>query len=148
MIVDVIKFTMCLSLLPFRFTQVTWLSGNLPFSTDGVMTEPGTFLPGTLDVLVLRTLAAGPLHGYGVAAFMRRRTAGTFTLQDAALYQSLRRLEQRGLIESTWRITENNRRGRYYELTPRGREELVAGEAAWREYVRAVMTILKPHPEG
>jgi transcriptional regulator len=111
------------------------------------MTDPGTFLPGTLDVLVLRTLAWEPLHGYGIAAFIRRRTKGTLTLQDAALYQSLRRLEQRGSIESSWRVTENNRRARYYELTEQGRGELRSGEAAWREYVRAVLSVLEPQPE-
>lgn len=111
------------------------------------MTDPTAFLPGTLDVLVLRTLAWEPLHGYGIAAFIRRRTAGALTLQDAALYQSLRRLEQRGWIQSEWRMTENNRRARYYELTDRGRAELRAGEQAWREYVRAVLRVMEPEAE-
>ena len=111
------------------------------------MADATTFLPGTLDVLVLRTLAGEPMHGYGIAGFVRRRTGGALMLQDAALYQSLRRLEQRGFIESSWRITENNRRARYYALTPRGEAELRASEAAWREYVRAVCSILEPEEE-
>jgi len=71
-------------------------------------------------------------------AFIRRRTEGTLALQDAALYQSLRRLERRGWIQSEWRITENNRKSRYYEPTERGRGELARGEVAWRQYVTAV----------
>ena len=112
------------------------------------MADPLDFLPGTLDVLVLRTLAGQPMHGYGITALIRRRTRGTLTIQDAALYQSLRRLEQRGWIESDWRITENNRRARYYALTERGTAELVSGEEAWRKYVEAVFAVLEPQVEA
>jgi transcriptional regulator len=109
-----------------------------------MMADPHDFLPGTLDVLVLRTLAAAPMHGYGITAMIRRRTRDALNIQDAALYQSLRRLEQRGWIASDWRITENNRRARYYELTDRGRSELSEGEQAWRSYVAAVFAVLEP----
>lgn len=103
-------------------------------------------IKGTLDVLVLRTLAWGPMHGYGVTEWIRERTMGTLDVQDAALYQALRRLERRGWVEAAWGLSENNRRARYYTLTESGRAQLRKEAAEWRRYVQAVFSVLEPMP--
>jgi PadR family transcriptional regulator, regulatory protein PadR len=107
---------------------------------------PSATLPlmqGTLDLLVLRTLASGPMHGYGIATDVHERTAGALAIEDAALYQALHRLDRQGLVEAEWRASENNRRARYYRLTPAGRKRLRDETAAWRRYTRAVDIILE-----
>jgi transcriptional regulator len=101
-------------------------------------------LRGTLDVLILRTLTLGAAHGYGVSQWIRERTGGTLVVQDAALYQALRRLEERGLVGADWGASENNRRARYYGLTAEGRRALKREEATWREYAAAVFAVLDP----
>jgi PadR family transcriptional regulator PadR len=101
-------------------------------------------LKGTVDVLILRTLLLQPMHGYGVSEWIRERTDGTLDLQDAALYQALHRLEQKGLVEAAWGLSENNRRARYYSLTELGRAQLKTDAAAWRSYVEAVFKVLDP----
>ena len=79
---------------------------------------PLTLVQGTLDLLVLRTLAAGPMHGYGIANQVHERTGGALAIEDAALYQALHRLDRQGLVDAEWRASANNRRARYYALTP------------------------------
>jgi PadR family transcriptional regulator PadR len=103
-------------------------------------------LQGTLDVLILRTLAGEPMHGYGIALWIRNRTDGTLAVQDAALYQALRRLEGKGWISAEWGITENNRRARYYALTADGGAQLRRETADWRRYAEAVFKVLQPLP--
>jgi transcriptional regulator len=103
---------------------------------------PTDLLYGTLDVLVLRTLAWRPMHGYAVATWLRERTGGALDVEDAALYKALHRLEQRGLIESEWGLSENNRRAKYYQLTAGGRRALRAESAVWRAYAAAVALVL------
>jgi PadR family transcriptional regulator PadR len=98
---------------------------------------------GTLDLLVLRTLASGPGHGYGIASAVHDLTAGDLSIEDAALYQALHRLDRQGLVEAEWRPSENNRRARYYTLTPAGRRRLKEETAAWRRYSRAVEAVLE-----
>jgi PadR family transcriptional regulator len=92
---------------------------------------------------VLRTLVPGAMHGYGVAMAIRERTGGELTIEDAALYQALHRLERQGLIEAEWGPSENNRRARYYTLTTAGRKRLQEGAATWRRYSRAVEAVLQ-----
>lgn len=103
---------------------------------------PLTLVQGTLDLLVLGTLAAGPMHGYGIASLVHERTGGTLAVEDAALYQSLHRLDRQGLVDAEWRPSENNRRARYYALTPAGRKRLREETANWRRYARAVDAVL------
>jgi transcriptional regulator len=98
---------------------------------------------GTLDLLVLRVLASGPMHGYGVAALIHERTDGDLAIEDAALYQALHRLDRQGLVEAEWRPSDNNRRARYYKLAPSGRKKLRADADNWRRYVRAVEAVLQ-----
>jgi transcriptional regulator len=101
-------------------------------------------LQGTVDVLVLRTLAWGPAHGYAVASWIRQRTDGVLELEDAPLYKSLHRLEKQGFVTAEWGLSENNRRARYYALTPAGRARLRAETATWRRYAEAVFKVLDP----
>jgi PadR family transcriptional regulator, regulatory protein PadR len=103
-------------------------------------------MKGTLDMLVLRALAVEPTHGYGVSEWIRARTGGVLEVQDAALYQALRRLEERGLVDAEWGVSENNRRARYYELTTAGRKQLRQESTAWRRYAAAVFQVLDPVP--
>jgi len=101
-------------------------------------------LQGTLDVLVLRTLAWQPMHGYGVSRWIRERTEGTIEIEDAPLYKALHRLERAGCVQAEWGLSENNRRARYYRLTPAGRARPRAEESAWRRYAAAVFRVLEP----
>ena len=101
-------------------------------------------LQGTLDVLVLRALVVGVSHGYGVSRWIRERTGGALSIEDAPLYKALHRLESAGWVSAEWGLSENNRRARYYRLTPQGRHQLKREEAAWRRYAQAVFMVLEP----
>ena len=105
--------------------------------------QPMDLLRGTLDVLILRTLAWGPMHGYAVSRWIRERTGGTLVIEDAPLYKALHRLEHDGAIAAEWGVSDNNRRARYYSLTPQGRRALKSEEAAWRRYAAAVFQVLE-----
>ena len=106
--------------------------------------RPAELLQGTLDVLVLRTLVWGPMHGYAVSRWIHDRTDGVLTVEDAPLYKALHRLERAGFVSAEWGVSENNRRARYYALTPAGRRQLKAEESAWRRYAAAVARVLEP----
>ncbi len=106
-------------------------------------TGPLSLMQGTLDLLVLRTLAAGPMHGYGIATLVQERTGGDLVIEDAALYQALHRLDRQDLVEAEWGPSANNRRARYYSLTPAGRKRLREDTANWRRYSRAVEAVLE-----
>jgi len=99
-------------------------------------------LAGTLDLLVLRTLAWGPRHGYAIARWIKEVSGATIVVEDRALYLALHRLEDQGCISSEWALSENNRRAKYYELTRSGRVKVRAKEAAFTRYVHAVSRIL------
>ena len=101
-------------------------------------------LQGTLDVLILRTLAWEPMHGYAVSRWIRERTGGTIEIEDAPLYKALHRLEAAGCVSAEWGLSENNRRARYYRLTAVGRRRLKVEESAWRRYAAAVTRVLEP----
>ena len=104
---------------------------------------PMPLVQGTLDLLVLRTLLSGPMHGYGITTLVHQRTDGDLAVEDAALYQALHRLDRQGLVEAEWRPSENNRRARYYTLTAAGRKRLREETASWRRYSRAVEAVLQ-----
>jgi transcriptional regulator len=105
--------------------------------------RPLPLVQGTLDLLVLRTLASAPMHGYGIATLVHQRTDGDLAIEDAALYQALHRLDRQDLVEAEWRPSENNRRARYYTLTGAGRKRLREEAANWRRYSRAVEAVLQ-----
>jgi transcriptional regulator len=100
-------------------------------------------LQGTLDLLVLKSLASGARHGYDVSRWIRETTDGTILVEDRALYVALHRLEDRSLVESEWGLSENNRRARYYRLTRAGRRELAAKSGDWNTYAAAVAKVLR-----
>jgi transcriptional regulator len=100
-------------------------------------------LKGTLDVLVLKTLSWGPRHGYAVSRWIAETTDDALSVEEGALYTSLHRLEQRGLVEAEWGLSENNRRAKFYQLTPAGRAALRAQTARWTHYADAVFKVLR-----
>jgi len=101
-------------------------------------------LQGTLDLLILRTLAWQPMHGYGIAQWIRERTSDDLRIEDGALYTALHRLDKRGLIESEWGVSENNRKAKYYRITPNGRKQLRVQTERWARYARAISAVLQP----
>lgn len=100
-------------------------------------------LHGSLDLLVLKAVSRGPIHGFGISKWIEQRTNDTLEIVDSALYKSLHRLEDAGAIAAEWGISENNRRARYYSLTPRGRQMLRAEVTTWKRYVAAVSGVLE-----
>jgi transcriptional regulator len=105
-------------------------------------------LRGTLDLLVLRALALEPQHGFGVTQWIRETTHDELHVEDGAMYSSLHRLEKRGFVKGEWGVTENNRRARYYTITPAGRRELAQDAAKWTAYAVAVFRVLKSQREA
>ncbi|MEO8201642.1 MAG: PadR family transcriptional regulator [Gemmatimonadota bacterium] len=99
-------------------------------------------LRGTLDLLVLKTLALAPMHGWGINQRIQQVSQGVLDVNQGSLYPALQRLEHKGWIDSDWRTTENNRRAKYYSLTATGRRALGTEAASWRRYVAAVDLIL------
>ncbi|MDX2260689.1 MAG: PadR family transcriptional regulator [Gemmatimonadales bacterium] len=97
---------------------------------------------GTLDVLVLKALTWQPMHGFEVTVWLEARSGRRLALEDAALYQSLYRMEKKGLVKAEWGVTEHNRRARYYQLTPAGREQLRQQVSDWLQYADTVTAIL------
>jgi transcriptional regulator len=104
----------------------------------------GELLQGTLDLLVLKTLAIGPAHGHTIAHAIARQSDEVLQVEHGSLYPALHRLEDRGWISSFWGTSENNRRARYYRLTPKGREQLAEQTSRWDRIVRAVNQVLRP----
>ena len=101
-------------------------------------------LQGTLDLLVLRTLVWGPMHGYAVARLIKERSGSVFLVEEGALYPALHRLERKTWVASEWGVSENNRKAKYYELTPAGRAALRGELAEWQRYIKAVEGVLQP----
>ena len=99
-------------------------------------------LRGTLDVLVLKALSWGPMHGFEITTWLEDSSAGALDVDDSALYHALHRMEERGLIAAEWGVTENNRRARYYAVTSAGRAHLRAETARWLRYSQMVSGIL------
>jgi PadR family transcriptional regulator PadR len=98
---------------------------------------------GTLDMLILKTLALEPLHGYGIAQRIEQISRGVFQVNPGSLFPAFRRLERSGLIDSQWRATENNRRAKYYVLTDHGRKKLNSETKEWGRQIAAIARILE-----
>jgi transcriptional regulator len=106
--------------------------------------RPLGLLQGTVDVLILRTLAWAPMHGYGVSKWINDRSEGALAVEDAALYQALHRLERKGLVDSEWGTSEKNHRAKYYSLTSAGRQQLQREVAELRQYMAVLFRVLDP----
>jgi transcriptional regulator len=107
----------------------------------------GELLQGTLDLLILKTLALGPAHGHTIAHVIEHCSDAVLQVEHGSLYPALHRLQDREWIASFWGTSENNRRARYYRLTPAGRKQLVEQEGRWDDLVRAIGRVLRPAPE-
>jgi transcriptional regulator len=106
--------------------------------------ERVSLLQGTLDLLVLRTLALGPVHGHGIAVSIQRTTEEELLVDHGSLFPALQRLERAGLISSEWGTSENNRRARFYTLTRSGRKRLATETRRWEATVRVISRVLNP----
>jgi transcriptional regulator len=107
------------------------------------MTRPADLLQGTLDLLILKTLSWGPAHGYAVARWIEQLTGEVLRIGEGSLYPALHRLEERDWVESSWQLSETNRRTKVYKLTPKGRRQLREEASAWKAFVDAVYKILE-----
>ena len=108
----------------------------------GEKTKPGELLQGTLDMLILKTLRRGPLHGYAIAELIHRRSEEALKVEEGALYPALHRLELRGWLDSEWGASENKRRAKYYRLTAAGRKQLAAEAERWGRMSAAIARVM------
>ncbi len=116
----------------------------MPRSESPMQSE---MVQGTLDMLVMKTLVLGPAHGYTIAEAIERRSEDVLQIEHGSLYPALHRLQNRGWIASFWGTSENNRKARYYRLTPAGRKQLVEQTNRWRQMVDAIGRLLQPVKE-
>jgi PadR family transcriptional regulator, regulatory protein PadR len=107
----------------------------------------GELLQGTLDLLILKTLVLGPAHGHTIAYAIERGSDEVLQVEHGSLYPALHRLEDRGWISSFWGTSENNRKARYYRLTPLGRRQMTEQTTRWEQVVRAINRIVRPVTE-
>ena len=105
---------------------------------------PERLFHGTLDALILQALAAGPRHGYDIAAWLEATSAEALNIEDAALYTALHKMEERGWIEAEWGMSPKKKRAKFYQLTASGRRQLTSRVSEWSAYVSAVDRILRP----
>jgi transcriptional regulator len=109
----------------------------------GAPKPPGDFLPGTLDMLILKSVSRGERHGYAIAQFIQEASRDVLRVEEGALYPALHRLEVRGLLAASWGTSDNNRRAKYYRLTMTGRRELEEEATYWRRVAAAVTRVMQ-----
>jgi len=110
------------------------------------MAQRSELLQGTLDMLVLRTLLFGPLHGYGIAKSIQQVSHESLQIEFGSLYPSLKRLELKGWITAKWETSERNRRARFYRLTAAGRKQLVREQSKWQNFIDAIARVMQSEP--
>jgi transcriptional regulator len=110
--------------------------------------RPTELLQGTLDIMILKALTWGPMHGYAVASWIERVTDDVLRIEEGSLYPALHRLEERELVTAEWGVSDKNRRAKFYRLTPQGRQHLRAESSSWSRYADAVRKVLQAaeHP--
>jgi len=113
-------------------------------STVDNLSDRLEFLQGTLEVLILRSLAPGPNHAYGISQFLRHQSEHQFIVDNGSLYPALQRLLQRNWIKARWKTSPNARRAKYYQLTPAGRKQFVVATSKWQRFVEAMGRVLAP----
>lgn len=101
-------------------------------------------LQGTLDLLILKALKLGPMHGFGISVLIRQKSEDVLRVEQGSLYPALYRLERQGWIESEWGVSDNNRKAKFYKLTPAGRKQLVEETSNWEKLSRAINLIVRP----
>ena len=111
------------------------------------MNEQAELLPGTLDLLILKAVSLGPLHGYGVLLRINQISKGALLIEQGALYPALFRLVRQGLLKTEWDKSDNNRRAKYYELTRKGRKRLQEETDGWKRLVAAIGSALAARPQ-
>jgi len=111
------------------------------------MANKPDLLPGTLDMLILKTLARAPLHGYGIALSIKRHSADVLTVEEGSLYPALQRLLLQGWVKAEWKMTETNRRGRFYKLTAAGRRQLGVELSQFQQMIAAIGRVLSDPQE-
>src|SRR2546422_10542185 len=104
-------------------------------------------LQDTLDLLILRTLLAGPTHGHGIARHIQRTSEDLLQVETGSLYPALYRLEANGWVEASWELSDKGKRARYYRITPKGRKQLASEQSKWDAFARAMGLLLKPGVE-
>ncbi|MFN2530575.1 MAG: PadR family transcriptional regulator [Pyrinomonadaceae bacterium] len=107
------------------------------------MKKTDVLLQGTLDMLILKSLSTGPMHGYDIVRWIHQITEDVLRVEEGSLYPALHRLERRGWIDAEWGVSENNRRAKYYELTREGRKQLAVESSTWRRMTTAIDKILE-----
>jgi PadR family transcriptional regulator len=112
------------------------------------MNDQAQILPGTLDLLILKAVSLGPLHGYGVLLRIEQISRGALRIEQGALYPALYRLVRQGVLKAHWGVSDNNRRAKYYELTAGGRKMLRQETEDWGRLAAAIASALKAQPEG
>lgn len=112
------------------------------------MTAQAQILPGTLDLLILKAVSLGPLHGYGILLRIEQISRGALLVEQGALYPALYRLMRQGLLRATWGTSDNNRRAKFYDLTSPGRKRLRQEAEDWSRLVAAIASALRAQPEG
>jgi transcriptional regulator len=111
------------------------------------MNDPAQILPGTLDLLILKAVSLGPRHGYGILLRIGQISGKALLIEQGALYPALFRLVRQGLLKATWGTSENNRRAKFYQLTPAGRERLQEETNGWNRLAAAIGSALAAQPE-
>jgi PadR family transcriptional regulator PadR len=111
------------------------------------MNHSTDILPGTLDLMILKAVSLGSLHGYGVLLRIQQISGGAFEVEQGALYPALYRLEEKGMLDSEWGTSENNRRAKYYQLTRKGEKRLREQTESWNRVAAAIATVLNARPE-
>jgi transcriptional regulator len=106
--------------------------------------ERAALLQGTLDLLIMRTLLLGPCHGQGISRSIQQQSEDVFLVEHGSLYLALQRLETKDYVRGDWGVSENNRRARFYKLTPKGRAQLTKKSEEWRRIAKAISRILTP----
>lgn len=110
--------------------------------------SPMVLVKGTLDILILRTLAWGPTHGYAISRWIRETTRDDLQIEEGALYPALRRLEARSFLASRWQLTETGREAKVYHLTPAGHQHMTRELTEWKRYVSAMARVIDARPRG
>jgi len=111
------------------------------------MPKQADILPGTLDLLILKAVSLGPQHGYGVLLRIAQISRDALQIEQGALYPALHRLEHQGLLDTEWGLSENNRRAKFYSLTPAGKKRLGEETQSWKRLVSAISAALRARPE-